>query len=80
MCMEIRNLVVELISVNYTTQFLRSQSFAAAAAPVSSMSANHRLQAMYMPPVEIDVWWSLSVFCVIICRNKLKRMGESKHP
>ena len=35
---------------------------------------------MGLPPIETDVWWSLSVFCMIFSRNKLNRMGENKHP
>ena len=43
------------------------------------MSANHRLH-MDLPPTEMDVWWSWSVARLIFSRNKLNRMGESKHP
>ena len=34
----------------------------------SMSSANHRLH-MGLPPVEIDVWWPLSVSCMIFCWN-----------
>ena len=35
---------------------------------------------MGLPLMEMDVWWSWSVSCMIFSRNKLNRMGESKHP
>ena len=44
-------------------------------------SANQRF-GVGLPPMEMDVWWSWSVFCIIFSRNKLNRMGEtesSKH-
>ena len=40
---------------------------------------NHRLQ-MGLPPMEIAVWWSWSVSCMIFSRKKLNSMGESEHP
>ena len=43
------------------------------------LSANRRLN-MGLPTMETDVRWSWSVSCMIFSRNKLKRMGESKHP
>ena len=33
-----------------------------------------------LSPMEIDVWWSWSVTCLILSRNKLNRMSESKLP
>ena len=42
-------------------------------------SANRRLH-MGLPLMEMDVWWPWSVSCMIFSRNKLNRMGESKHP
>ena len=48
--------------------------------PVRSMSSvNHRLH-MGLPPIERDVWWSQSGFCMIFSRKKLNSMGERKHP
>ena len=35
---------------------------------------------MYLPPTEMDVWWSWTVSCMIFSGNKCNRMGESKHP
>ena len=31
-------------------------------------------------PLEMDVWWSWSASCMVFSRNKLNRIGESKHP
>ena len=49
--------------------------------PIKSMSsANCRLHKD-LTPMEMDVWWSYAVVsCMIFSRNKLKKMGESKHP
>ena len=47
--------------------------------PKRAMSANRMLHKG-LPSIEMDVWWSRSVFCMIFSRNKLNRMGESKHP
>ena len=35
---------------------------------------------MGLPPLEMDVWWSWSVSCMIFSRNKLNRLGKRKHP
>ena len=35
---------------------------------------------MGLQPMEMDVWWSWSVSCMIFSRNKLKVMRENKHP
>ena len=48
--------------------------------PIRLMSSANRKLHMGFPPIEMDVWWSWSVFCMIFPRNKLNRMGESKHP
>ena len=53
--------------------------FTIAAAHMIDVGKNRRLH-MGLPPVEMDVWWSLSVFCTILSWNKLNRVGESKHP
>ena len=39
------------------------------------LSANCRFH-MGLPPLEMDVWWSCSVSCMIFSRNKLNWMGE----
>ena len=49
--------------------------------PMRSMSeANRRLHIVGLSPMEMDVWWSWSVSCMIFSWNKLNRMGDSKHP
>ena len=45
----------------------------------STSSANYRLD-MALPPMGMDVWWSRSVSHMMSSRNKLNRMGESRHP
>ena len=40
-------------------------------------SANRRLHRG-LPPMEVYVWWSWSVFGMVHCRTKLNSMGESK--
>ena len=35
---------------------------------------------MGLPPIEMDLWWSWCVSCMISSRNKLNGMGESKRP
>ena len=35
---------------------------------------------MSLPPVELEMWLSWSVSCLIFSTNKMNRMGESKHP
>ena len=47
--------------------------------PLRLMSVNCRLRRG-LPPMEMDMWWSWSDSCMIFSRNKLNRMGESKHP
>ena len=42
-------------------------------------SANRRLH-IGLPPIEINVWWPQSVSRMILSRNKVNRMGESKYP
>ena len=43
------------------------------------LSANHGLH-MGLLSMEMDMWWSRCVSCMIFYRNKLNRMGESEHP
>ena len=33
-----------------------------------------------LPSVEMDVWWSWCVSCMVFSRNKWSIVGESKHP
>ena len=47
--------------------------------PMRLMSSANCRSHMGLPTMDIDVWWSWSVFCMIFSRNKLNRMGESKH-
>ena len=35
---------------------------------------------MGLPPMEMDVWWSWHVSCMIVSWNKLNRTGVSKQP
>ena len=48
------------------------------AAAHGSMSSTSRRLHVGLPPMEMAVWWSWSVSC-LICRNKLNRMGEKRH-
>ena len=48
--------------------------------PIRSMSSANRTFHVGLLPMEMDGWWSKSVSCMIFSRNKLNRMGESKHP
>ena len=48
--------------------------------PIRSMSSANRRLHVGLPELNMDVWWSWSVSCVILSRNKLNRMSESKHP
>ena len=46
-----------------------------------TVAAAHKIDVVgksQVPSMEMDMWWSWS--CVIFSRNKLNRMGESKHP
>ena len=50
-----------------------------------TVAADHKISVasrlhMDLPLMEMDVWWSWSVSCMIFSRNKLNRMDESKHP
>ena len=48
--------------------------------PIRMMSSANRKLHVGLSPMEMDVWWSWSVSCMIFSGNKLNRMGESKHP
>ena len=45
----------------------------------SMLSANHRLH-MGLSLIEMDMWWSWSVSCMIFSWNKLNRMGRVSIP
>ncbi len=45
----------------------------------SISSANLRLH-IALPLMEMDVWWSWRVSSIICSRNRLKSIGDSKHP
>ena len=48
--------------------------------PIWSISSANRRLHMGLPPMEMGVWWSWGVYCMIFFVNKLNRTGESKHP
>ena len=48
--------------------------------PIKSISSASRRLRMGLPPMDMDMWWSWSVSCIIFSVNKLNRMAESKHP
>ena len=47
---------------------------------IRSMPSANRMLHMGLPPMEMDVWWSGSVFCMIFPRHKLNRVGERSIP
>ena len=46
----------------------------------SSTSSANRGSHIGLLPMEMDMWWSWSVSCMIFSRNKLNRISESRHP
>ena len=61
-----------------TSLFMRFRSSLLLPPTGSMSSANCGLHAG-LPPMEMNVKWTWSVSCMIVSRNKLNRMDESKH-
>ena len=48
--------------------------------PIRSMTSANRRLHMGLQPMEMDVWWSWSLSCMMFSTNRLNRMSENEHP